>query len=227
MVVASPPNSATIYGDQLPLWATNRGQQTEYDLFLDDLAQRGVPAADLRPALRAGRAHGKVYRMHDSHWTALGAVAAFNAIVEADRHPDWRLDAASVLGPPETITGGDLARMLGGDADVTETDRLLTLPPGQRRLFTPEPFATYLATGDRAEPTIMIIGDSFTGSLFTPMLLRHAGKVAWLYNDGCAFDWKWIEQFHPDEVWWMPTERLIVCRPGASPNGLPVRGADD
>jgi hypothetical protein len=58
MVVASPPNSATIYGDQLPLWATNRGQQTEYDLFLDDLAQRGVPAVDLRPTA-SGQGPGK------------------------------------------------------------------------------------------------------------------------------------------------------------------------
>ena len=31
--------------------------------------------------------------MHDTHWTDRGALAAFNAIVEADGHPDWRLDA--------------------------------------------------------------------------------------------------------------------------------------
>jgi hypothetical protein len=177
--------------------------------------------------LRAGKAQGKVYRMHDTHWTARGALVAFNAIVAFDGHPDWQLDAASVLGPPETITGGDLARMLGIDADVTETDRLSTLPPGQRTLFTPEPFPTYLATADRAGPTIMIIGDSFTGALFAPMLLRHAGNVAWVYNDHCGFDWKLIEKFHPDEVWWMPTERLIVCSPGVRPNGLPVRAAAD
>ena len=44
--------------------------------------QRGaIPAVDLRPALIAAKAEGKVYRMNDTHWTALGAVAAFNAIV--------------------------------------------------------------------------------------------------------------------------------------------------
>src|ERR1700739_813083 len=54
-LVASPPNSATIYEDQLPIWARNRGRRTEYDAFLDDLAARGVPAVDMRPALRAAR----------------------------------------------------------------------------------------------------------------------------------------------------------------------------
>ncbi len=36
--------------------------------------------------------------MHDTHWTYRGAMAAFNAIVEADGHPDWRLDPESALG---------------------------------------------------------------------------------------------------------------------------------
>jgi len=143
--------------------------------------------------------------------------------VQVDSHSDWQLDPASVLGPPLTIIGGDLARMLGIEAAVSETDQLLTLPPGTRTLFESGQYPIYLATVDRPGPTMMIIGDSFTVDLFAPMLLRHAGQVAWLYHDLCGFDWKWIEQFHPDEVWWMPTERFIVCKRGSHPNGLPVR----
>jgi hypothetical protein len=225
LLVASPPNSATIYQDELPRWAQNWGQRTEYDLLLDALAARGILAVDLRPALHAARAEGKVYHMHDTHWTMRGALAGFNAIVQAASHPDWRLDAASVLGPPITMVGGDLARMLGTATDVTELNQDLTLPPGKRELFSPDPFATYTVKADRPGPTIMIIGDSFTMGQFAPMLLQHAGGMAWLHHRSCGFDWKWIEQFRPDEVWWMPTERSLVCSPGTAPNGFPSRVA--
>jgi alginate O-acetyltransferase complex protein AlgJ len=222
LLVASPPNSATIYPDQLPLWARNRGQRTEYDVLLDDLAARGVPAVDLRPALIAARAEGKVYHMHDTHWTAFGAVTAFNTIVEADSRPDWKLDPARVLGAPETILGGDLARLLGTADEVKETDRLLAVPSGKREpLDNGKQFTTALSTSDRSGPTIMIIGDSFTEGFFVPMLLQDTGRVVWLLNNVCRFDWKWIDQLRPDEVWWMPTERFIVCGKGARPVGMP------
>jgi hypothetical protein len=223
LLVASPPNASTIYPEALPLWARNRGQRTEYDVLMADLADRGIQAIDLRPVLMAARAEGKMFRKHDTHWTARGAVAAFNAIVAADSHPDWRLDLASVLGKPETITGGDLARLVGDASDVTERDQLLTLPPGDHEVLdTPgAPFAPYLATSGRSGPTIMIIGDSFTMSFLAPMLLQHVARVVWIYHDACHFKWKWIDQFHPDEVWYMPTERLMICRLGDHPVGMP------
>jgi alginate O-acetyltransferase complex protein AlgJ len=132
LVAASSPNTATIEGAYLPRWARNAGRPTEADLFLSALVARGITAVDLRPALRAAEAGGKIYHLHDTHWTERGAIAAFNAIAEAASHPDWRIDAASVLGPPQTVTGGDLARMVGINGDVTEPDQLLTLPAGRR-----------------------------------------------------------------------------------------------
>ena len=54
------------------------------------------------------------------------------------------------------------------------------------------------------------------------MLLQHAGRVIHLHHRWCGFDWKWIVQFHPDEVWWMPTERYLVCRE-TRPYGFPSR----
>jgi hypothetical protein len=29
-----------------------------------------------------------------------------------------------------------------------------------------------------------------------------------------------IERFHPDEIWWMPNERILICDPGAEPIGF-------
>ena len=63
----------------------------------------------------------------------------------------------------------------------------------------------------------MIFGDSFTGGYFAPLLLQHAGRVIWLDHRFCGFDWKAIDRFHPDEVWWMPNERFLICAPGARP----------
>ena len=57
-LVASPPNTATIYPEELPSWARNEGKTTEYDLLLAELSKRGVRAIDLRPVLRAARAEG-------------------------------------------------------------------------------------------------------------------------------------------------------------------------
>ena len=57
-LVAPPPNGATIYQDDLPRWAQNAGKPTEYDLLLANLAAKGVPAVDLRPAVKNARARG-------------------------------------------------------------------------------------------------------------------------------------------------------------------------
>jgi alginate O-acetyltransferase complex protein AlgJ len=219
-LVALPPNSATIYQRDLPDWAQNRGKPTEYDVFLHQLAALGVPAVDLRPAMRAARAQGPAYFMHDSHWTALGALAGFNAIVAADSHPDWRLDAKSALGPLTARKGGDLARLLGVEDNVTEQSEDLTLPSGTKRLLSSDPFGDYVETSDRPGPTILVIGDSFTGGYFAQMLLQHAGRVVWLDLRHCGFDWKAIDKYRPSEVWWVPTERFLVCGPGVRPENF-------
>src|SRR5580658_3979395 len=119
-LVAVPPNASTIYPDDLPVWARSGGRKTEYDLLLEDLAARGVKTVDLRPLMTAAQSQGPAYYLHDTHWTPRGALAAFNAIAEADMHPDWRLDARSVLGPMATRQGGDLASQLGIQDDVSE-----------------------------------------------------------------------------------------------------------
>ena len=84
-------------------------------------------------------------------------------------------------------------------------------------MLTTNPFSDYVATFDRAGPTIMVLGDSFTGGYFDRMLALHAGRVIWLEHRRCGFDWKAIDRFHPDEVWWMPNERFLICDPGVEP----------
>jgi alginate O-acetyltransferase complex protein AlgJ len=219
LVVASPPNAATIYGDYLPSWARNAGQATEQDLFVNELAARGVTTADLRPVLRAARESGKVYRLHDTHWTARGAVAAFNAIAKVASHPDWQINVASALGPTTIVTGGDLARMVGINGDVTEPDQLLAFPAARRETLGSGLDQIYSLTLDQPGPTILIIGDSFA-HLLASVLAQHAGRVVWMHHQWCGFDWKGVEELKPDEVWWLPTERYMLC--GAKPRNFPT-----
>ena len=167
------------------------------------------------------RSGGPAYFRHDSHWTARGALMAYNAVVEADDRPDWRLNPAAALTAPAPRRGGDLARLLGVQDSVTEQAEELALPPGQKTLLTADPYGDYVLSSGRPGPTIMIIGDLFTGAHLEPMLLAHAGRVVWLASQHCGFDWSAIDRFRPDEVWWMPNERFLICDPGVRPREFP------
>lgn len=218
-LVTVPPNSSTIYQEDLPVWAQSKGRKTEYDLFLDDLATRGVKTVDLRPTLKAARAVGEeVYLLHDAHWTARGAVAGFNAVVEADGRPDWRVDPAKAIGPPQERKGGDIARILGVQDDVSEMAETLALASrGRDEPLSQDIMPDHVVTTGNPGPTVMVIGDSFTAGYFPQMLSQHVGRAVWVHHHQCGFDWKLIDRFRPDEVWWAPTERFLVCDPGVHP----------
>jgi alginate O-acetyltransferase complex protein AlgJ len=215
-LVAPPPNASSVYADDLPIRAQNPGRPTEYDLLLASLAAKGVPAIDLRPVLKKARAGGSLFYMHDTHWTFRGALAAFNAIVEADSHADWRIDPSAALGPPAVRKGGDMARALGFSDKIWEYAETLKLPPGRR---IPLPDDDFIETFDKPGPKILIFGDSLTLDFFPPMLLQHVGSVIWVHHEYCGFDWRVIDELRPDEVWWMPGERIFLCQ--HSPIGFP------
>ena len=61
----------------------------------------------------------------------------------------------------------------------------------------------------------MIIGDSFTGGGFRAIAAaaRRTRRLVCTI-DHCGFDWKAIDRFRPDEVWWMPNERASDLRSG-------------
>ena len=232
---AVPPNSSTIYQDDLPGWARNPGKKTEYDLLLEELAARRVKAVDLRPALKAARASGPTYLFNDLHWNVRGAIAGFNAVVEADGHPDWKIDPASAIGPPVQRKGGDIAILAGVADKVVETTRSLALKTVGRdeqlshslegRIEGARDMADHVIVTGRPGPTIMVIGDSFTVAYFPIFLSQHVGRAVWFHHNYCGFDWASIDRIKPDEVWWMPVERYLVCRPGQRLKNFPEGAA--
>ena len=222
-LVAPPPNASSVYTEDLPLRAQNAGRPTEYDLLMSNLAAKGVRAVDLRPVLKAARPGGSLFYMHDTHWSFRGALMAYNAIVDADSHPDWRLDPNSVLAPA-VRKGGDMAKILGLSPTISENTEKLTLPYGRR---IPLPDNDFIETFDKPGPKILILGDSLTLDFFPPMLLQHVGSAIWVHHEYCGFDWRLIDEIRPDEVWWMPGERVFLCQ--HRPIGFPqaAKGAGE
>ncbi len=223
LLVASPPNASTMAQGDLPGWARLQARPTEYDHFLKLLAERGVRAIDLRPVLAAAARDGKTYYRHDTHWTPYGALASFEAIAAADSHPDWEVPLSAVRPAPKPRAGGDLGRLLGIASVLSESDQEMDLPANaDRQLLHGGEFQTFVETAPHPGPTIMVIGDSFTDGDFLLPLLQHAGRIVWTHSHLCGFNWGWIARYHPSEIWYMPTERLIPCRPGKRPVGMPA-----
>jgi alginate O-acetyltransferase complex protein AlgJ len=218
-LVAIPPNSSTIYQDDLPAWAQDKGRKTEYDLLLEELKGYGVKTVDLRPVLAALHAKGeKAYFLYDTHWTPRGELAGFNVVVEADGRPEWRLDPEAAIGPPEERKNEDVARILGMQDEVHEEAKSLRLAlHGTDKPISSGIMPDHIVDTGRPGPTIMVIGDSFTQDYFPLMLSQHAGRAIWIHHHECGFDWKMIDKFRPDEVWWTPTERFLLCDPGVTP----------
>jgi hypothetical protein len=217
LLVAIPPNGATINRARLPAWAAAKPPKTEYDLMLAALAARGVAAVDLRPTLLAANSLRPVYRKTDTHWNRLGALVAYNAAVEALGEPGWVIDPDRVFREFEPATGGDLARLLAIDADVGDEDAVIDLspyrpPPVVRtRIDTQFESGGDLVEAPRDGPTVVVIGDSFTQGFWQDYFSLHARRYVWIHHEQCGFVVALVESFDPQIVILAPTERQMFC----------------
>lgn len=225
-VFAMAPSPAQIYPEMAPDWAGPMKRPNLYDRITARTARCGVTAVDLRPDLTAVKRTHLAYRKLDSHWTLRGSLTAYNRLVEAMGHADWRIAPESLTWATHSLDNGDLPRLAGRVAakEMVEIHALTSVPPEARktliegvRFAAAQPFV--IETG-HAGPTILIIGDSFTADPFPPYFAEFAGKVAWVHQDLCAFDWGVIDKVRPDQVLIVPVEREAICH-GARPIGFP------
>jgi alginate O-acetyltransferase complex protein AlgJ len=220
---AIAPNAATIEQADLPSWAQNLGRPTEYDALLQQLQSANIHVIDLRPDLRTALQFGSLYYRHGSHWNAAGELVGFNTIATSTGHSDWRVDAAAAISKPQLVIGGDLARMLGINGEVSSKEPLPALPAAPVVSLSPSRDTALQITTDKPGLSMLVLGDSFTEGFFSQLLAQHARSVVWIHEQGCGFDWNWIEHIRPDEVWWIPTERYALCR--LYPANLPAQNA--
>jgi alginate O-acetyltransferase complex protein AlgJ len=221
LLVAIPPNSATINYGELPAWVGPRPAVTEYDLMMQALAARGVPAVDLRAPLVAAKSRGPTYRRTDTHWNRYGALVAYNAVVQAVGRPDWVIDPARTLRGFTTVEGGDLARLLAVADAITDEDAQIDLSA----FGTPAaalPFDTQFESGGdlvetgRNGPAVLVIGDSFTRVFWQDYFALNVGRYAWMHHELCGFKLSVLDKFGPELVILAPAERQMFCAGGSA-----------
>jgi alginate O-acetyltransferase complex protein AlgJ len=217
LLVTVPPNGSTINRDRLPAWAGHAPSETEYDLMMKALAARNVQALDLRPALLAASSRYPTYRRTDTHWNKLGALVAYNAVVDALGRRDWTIDPARVLKGFDTVEGGDLARLLAVSTDVTYEEARIDLSTYGPKPPDPLPVATQFEDGGdlietgRDGPTVVVIGDSFTRGFWQDYFALHVGRYVWIHHEQCGFVPSVVESFKPAIVVLAPVERQMFC----------------
>jgi alginate O-acetyltransferase complex protein AlgJ len=216
LLVAIPPNSATINRDELPAWAGARPAVTEYDLMLRALAARGVPAVDLRAPLMAARSLGPTYRRTDTHWNKFGALVAYNAVAQAAGRSDWVIDPARVLRGFTKVEGGDLARLLAVADVITDEDAQIDLSV-RGVPAAAMPFDTQFESGGdlvetgRSGAAVAVIGDSFTRGYWQDYFALNAARYAWMHHELCGFKLSVLDGYGPQLVILAPAERQMFC----------------
>jgi alginate O-acetyltransferase complex protein AlgJ len=224
-VVAIPPSAATILRARLPIWAADQPAMSEYDAMMAALAHRRVATVDLRPVLSTANSVWPVYRRTDMHWNRLGALIAYNAVVDALGQPDWKIDPRRVLRGFKQIPGGDLARLLAVSAVLVDEDATIDLSGYAPTQLTLSKIAIRAEsgrelvekTGDLTEtgrngPTVLVVGDSFTRDLWRDFFALHAHRYLWIYHEHCHFDRDVLDRYDPDIVILAPIEPYMFCR---------------
>lgn len=221
-VVAIAPNKHTIYREKLPQWARAVPDRTEMDVLMAALARAGIDAVDLRPALLQRAASRPVYYRGDTHWTELGAVIAFNEIVRALGFEDQAVAIDGGFGPDvvrERV--GDLvslAKITGPWSEIVPVPRDGTFVPDEAlerrpiKTVAKNEFYSLVRRGrstPSTEPSVLVVGDSFTARLFGPLFMRFASEYVWIHNLGGAIDMQLIGERDPDIVVFEIVERWI------------------
>jgi alginate O-acetyltransferase complex protein AlgJ len=228
LVVA--PEKPTLYPEHLPDHLRPLRAQSRLDELIGALRlHTEVRLVDLRPGLRDAARRHRVYHVTDSHWNAIGAFVAAQAIAEAvsARHPrvvprDLR-DYDIVV---EARPGGDLARMIAQGSIRTESEPRLVprFTPCVREARAPEvttaalfpghlrPFATRCRPGDPPLPRALVWHDSF-GIRLVPFLSEYFHRAAWVRSPIGAWDPELVEREHPEIVVHEMAERYLMAPP--------------
>jgi alginate O-acetyltransferase complex protein AlgJ len=157
LVVPVPSKAAAVPGSLVPAavgLAENERIDADLAAFVKLLAERGISAIDLLPALRdANGSAAEAYCHADSHWSGMGIERAAEAIAKAVGEPDW-LKAAPrrkfERSERDVRITGDLATLSRPGDAAQETVRLW--------------FVAERATGNAPAPDpaspVLLLGDS-------------------------------------------------------------------
>ncbi len=206
------PDKSTIYPEELPP-GFPQPARSAMTRVLAALRAAGVPGVDVRPAVTAAKAHGLAYSKGDTHWTDVGAYAAYRAVAEAlraagvaDRVPADRMQVQAAY------RRGDFYAQEG--VDWFEQDRQLdAVFPARAHDVRPDPdpYASdpdlsqfsieRSVNADPALPRAILFGDSFSWRLHK-FFAEDFGALTTLryptpFYDGLQFNEHAIAVEHP------------------------------
>lgn len=186
------PDKPWIYPEYMPAGLNRRAGTSRIDQLVEHLRARStVRVLDVRDALRAARNENRVYHRTDTHWNDLGALVAYQQVMD-------RIGPPLGLGPrPRDLfelrviprAGLDLAQSLGLRSVMVEEDLQLE-PRGGRQARVVEPAnasrglmdARVVTEGPAAGPRALIFRDSF-GSAMIPFLSEHFSRAVYVWQN--------------------------------------------
>ena len=231
------PNKGTIYSEHLPTWAKPPSPNVTDALFAGtgniryvDLRQPLLAAKDSQPEA--------LYYKTDTHWNSLGAGISFRAFARqvAVAAPElrWPLEAAYELGSVKPRGGGDLAKFLRLNEDLTDAEPIIRVTSGSietiqfdfetkkiiRRGGNPNidaPPKPLLIKSERAlnAKRVLWLRDSF-GTAMSPLMAATFSDVLQLHwNEGLKSPEHFsqlVDEFKPDYVFITVVERSSRAR---------------
>ncbi len=161
-VFAPAPNKATVYPDKMPGRYVKNENPSDLDRLFGELDARGVAYVDVRNVLAEAAENELVYHKRDTHWNGLGALYAFEEIMNfvGKTVPDF--------GEPVYVNDfeGDLDSQLYPGQVRYDDD--VTFDFTDRYIYTSAystPMDLQISTRGAGEGKLLIFRDSFANAL--------------------------------------------------------------
>jgi alginate O-acetyltransferase complex protein AlgJ len=216
-LVAVAPEKSSVYDDRLPAYirVAKGNNATRTSDFVAACSTAGIPLMDLRrPWIAPTIVQALDFQRLDTHWNDMGAMHAAAAIRSKLASMGLSLRAPRFESDWRTVPGGDLARFLGLERVLTETQIYLTkldgLPtdprPHLEELYFPE---QTIETGQTSLPNLMLFRDSF-GTRLAPILARSFNRTTVLWPNKPEVDVARVLREKPDVVVLEFVERKLL-----------------
>jgi len=212
-VVSVAPDKATIYPEHLPTWVTHMRAPTPLERTAELLKRDpALHFVDLREPLLEAKRSRQVYYRTDSHWNYLGAIVAYEAIMNEVQRVVG-VDRLPRIAPPDVppyVEGvdryrGDLARLLGIWTGYEEPDfapfaKVLGDPSRRcaRRIDHDDDPGFEIYVCDRAPALRAVVYRDSMAIPLIPLLSENFRRV--VYVSSRRLDRSLIEREHPDVV---------------------------
>jgi alginate O-acetyltransferase complex protein AlgJ len=184
------PDKESIYPEYYPRYLNKVRPATHLEQVVEYMQKNSsFQILDLTPDLLRAKKNHKVFYEHDTHWNDRGAYAGYAGIInEIGRHAGGvkplPLEKFKMSGFERK--GGDLARMLGVGAAVTEWDYRLE-PPAAPRVVIEKQFdynghSVVVTRCDSAKlPMAIVFHDSFMSAMM-PFMAFHFRKTYFIHT---------------------------------------------